>query len=430
MNTPVEPSPSSAENSVMEKLLPFWEGQLFDEIIPFWERVGPDAAGGFNTCLSDEGRLLGRDKFIWSQWRAVWVFARLHNRFGPEPRWLKIAEDTARFAIRHGWDPLASGWRWRVASNGEVLNGHESIYADGFALYGLGELFKATRKPWIEEWARRTADSVIDRLSLPHDRIPHAPYPVPLGARVHGIPMVFSLKFAELGELLGEPRYLETAAHLQDEIFDCFHRSEWDLLVERVGADGSIYPGAEGRAVVPGHVIEDMWFQIHVARILARPERIGQAADLIRRHLEFGWDEESGGGILLAKDAEGKRPVAWNLPDLKLWWPQTEALYACLLVWKESGAGWALPWYQKIFDYCMEYLYLPEVGEWRQKLNRDNTPFEGVVELPVKDPFHLPRSLILQLELLRELSQDSHLRFHRFRMDPSSESHSPKPQYR
>jgi len=79
MNTPVEPSPSSAENSVVEKLLPFWEGQLFDEIIPFWERVGPDAAGGFNTCLSDEGRLLGRDKFIWSQWRAVWVFARLQR---------------------------------------------------------------------------------------------------------------------------------------------------------------------------------------------------------------------------------------------------------------------------------------------------------------------------------------------------------------
>ena len=45
-------------------------------------------------------------------------------------------------------------------------------------------------------------------------------------------------------------------------------------------------------------------------------------------------------------------------------------------------------------------------GEWRQKLNRDLTPMTTVVALPVKDPFHLPRSLILQIELLEGLGLD------------------------
>jgi N-acylglucosamine 2-epimerase len=43
-----------------------------------------------------------------------------------------------------------------------------------------------------------------------------------------------------------------------------------------------------------------------------------------------------------------------------------------------------------------------ENGEWRQKLNRDFTPMAGVVALPVKDPFHLPRSLIFQIEMLEK----------------------------
>jgi hypothetical protein len=37
-------------------------------------------------------------------------------------------------------------------------------------------------------------------------------------------------------------------------------------------------------------------------------------------------------------------------------------------------------------------------------LNRDLTRWEGVIALPVKDPFHLPRSLILQIELLERMA--------------------------
>jgi N-acylglucosamine 2-epimerase len=45
---------------------------------------------------------------------------------------------------------------------------------------------------------------------------------------------------------------------------------------------------------------------------------------------------------------------------------------------------------------------MPEVGEWRQRLDRKGKPMTTVVALPVKDPFHLPRALILSLEVLRQ----------------------------
>jgi N-acylglucosamine 2-epimerase len=318
-----------------------------------------------------------------------------------EKRWLDLATNIADFAIKHAWDPQTPGWRLRISHDGKPLDACLSIYADGFAIYGLCELYKATGNELYSGWARKTADAVIKKLKATHDSIPHSPYPVPKGARVHGIPMLFSLKFQELGDLLGEKRYLQEAEKMQEEIFSSFYRKEWDLLVERISTDGTRFPGREGSAVVPGHVLEDMWFQIHIAKDSGRTEYIAPAIKMMKRHLEFGWDKEHG-GILLARDAEGHKDVAWNMHEFKLWWPQTEALYACLLASRECGEKWTLEWYRRILDFCMKHLYMPEVGEWRQKLDRKNKPFSGTVVYPVKDPFHLPRSIILQIELLKK----------------------------
>ena len=78
---------------------------------------------------------------------------------------------------------------------------------------------------------------------------------------------------------------------------------------------------------MPGHVVEDMWFQIHIARERGDRARIEQCVRLIRRHLEIGWDSEFGGGLLLAVDSrDGKPAEGWKFSDTKLWWPQTEAM--------------------------------------------------------------------------------------------------------
>lgn len=126
----------------------------------------------------------------------------------------------------------------------------------------------------------------------------------------------------------------------------------------------------------------------------------------MRRHMEIGWDK-SHGGISLALDAGGGAEVGWDLADLKLWWPQTEALHGVLLAWSETGDRAWLDWYERLWSLCLAHFVDWENGEWRQKLNRDLSPWGGVVALPVKDPFHLPRSLILQIELLERLGKRS-----------------------
>ena len=87
-----------------------------------------------------------------------------------------------------------------------MLAGPESLYTDGFAIYGLAELAKAAGDDSYVALARKTAESVLRRLQAPHDQIPTWPYPTPPGARTHGLPMIFSLVLWELGRHVGEQR--------------------------------------------------------------------------------------------------------------------------------------------------------------------------------------------------------------------------------
>src|SRR5688500_18516921 len=83
---------------------------LVDDVIAFWERHAIDPAGGINSCIRDDGTIVSRDKWAWSQWRAVWVFSELYRTIEPRPQWLDIARNTYRFFADHGWNDERGGW--------------------------------------------------------------------------------------------------------------------------------------------------------------------------------------------------------------------------------------------------------------------------------------------------------------------------------
>lgn len=380
----------------------FLRNHLLGCVVPFWLRNTIDGDGGINTCVRDDGTLVSRDKWLWSQWRAVWVFCRLYRHVTPDPRWLDIAWQIYRYCVRFGWDADYGGWRLRLSHDGSALAGCQSIYVDAFAIYALAELARVTGEAEVLRHACVTADAVLRRLQLPHDQIAHFPYPIPPGARVHGIPMMFSLCLWKLGRLTGEARYLDAAAAMSDDIFTHFYRPDRNVVLERLAADNREYPPSLGTAVVPGHVIEDMWFQMDIARDQQNRSRLDLACQLILRHLELAWDR-SFGGLLLAIDADGRPEVGWSFADTKLWWPHTEAMIATLFAYEHTGDRRFLEWYAKVHDYSFQHYPVVPHGEWTQRLDRQGNRLEATVALPVKDPFHLPRALMHCLDVLDRL---------------------------
>ena len=229
------------------------------------------------------------------------------------------------------------------------------------------------------------------------------PYPLPAGIKTHGVSMLFSLAFFELGQYLNSREITGSAMHHAHEVMQVFLRPERRLLFEYVDLDNRLIDSPQGRAVVPGHAIESMWFMIRIFQDRGDSEKIDRAIEAIRWHIEFGWDPEYG-GIVLSRDADGGKPW-WRFADAKLWWPHTEALYALLLAHAISGQQWALQWYERVHQYAFAHFPVPGHGEWTQKLDRKGDKITETVALPVKDPFHLPRALIYSIELLENLEQ-------------------------
>ena len=73
------------------QLLPLLETHLQEDIMPFWVRHAIDDAGGINTCIADDGTLVSREKWLWSQWRAGWVLSEMY-------RWIEKKQQIRRAA--------------------------------------------------------------------------------------------------------------------------------------------------------------------------------------------------------------------------------------------------------------------------------------------------------------------------------------------
>ncbi len=377
--------------------------ELLENVVPFWLKHSLDGeSGGLLTCIGDDGTVLSREKFMWSQLRGIWTFAGLYNRVERRQEWLDAAQNIFGYALKHGRDQ-AGRWVFSVGDDGHPTKGATSIFTDGFAILGLTELARATGGGEAAQLALETYHRVAKALEHP-DTCPVDPYPALENQKTHAVAMTFGLAFYELGEYLGDREILDAALVQASEVMDVFRRPDEQFLLEFVSSDNQFVDSPRGRSIVPGHAIESMWFMLRIYEAEKDQGRIAQAVETIKWHLELGWDEEWG-GLLLAVDAAGGTPW-WANATLKLWWPHCEALYALLLAYDLTGEDWCAEWFERIDRYSFENYPVAEHGEWRQKLDRYGKEFTGTVALPVKDPFHLPRALIYCIPLLESLAQD------------------------
>ena len=373
-----------------------YEQTLRQDIVPFWLKHSIDRQnGGIYNCLDDYGRLLSGDKFLWSQGRALWTFSALYNRIEKKQEWIDLAESIFLFIARHGRDEDGR-WMFKLDSEGSVKERDISIYADGFVMNGLGEYYVATGDKKAAQLAVETYENTYSRLQKPGS-YGTFPYALPEGFKTHGINMIFGFFYHNLGKQLGRKDISQSGHRLAMEVLNDFYSPQKDAVLEFVTLQGNHADTPMGRACVPGHVLESMWFLIDIFEDLNDKEIIQKCCKLIERHLELGWDDEYK-GVLLSIDIDGLNPPYWDKADYKPWWVHVEALVATAYALLHSKEQWCLDWHMKIKQYAFAHYPVPE-GEWTQWLDRYGN--KGIsAALPVKDAFHLPRALIYLISVL------------------------------
>jgi N-acylglucosamine 2-epimerase len=376
----------------------FYRDHLLQHVLPFYLNFAMDRdCGGYTTCLDNQGKMLSTDKYIWSQGRGIWTFCAAYNRMGGDEAFLSAAKLGIDFLQSHGRDDQGR-WAFRVDRQGCILDGPVSIYSDLFVTLGLTEYYRATGDFSVLKRAYTNFRQAWARIQAP-DFDAVAPGKMSKGWRVHGVPMILLDVVQELARNVEDPELDACITWCVDAILRVHYQPEYGLIFENVAANGDVLELPEGRVVNPGHMIECMWFLMHYARRQGRVDLIDQACHLLCTALEAGWDKEFG-GIFLAIDVDtGKPSRVFPFADYKAWWPHTEALYALLLAHEIMGENWAMKWYWKVHDWCLAHLVCP-TGDWYQRLDSQGRPIDTVIALPVKDPYHLPRALILGYQSL------------------------------
>lgn len=381
-----------------------YKDTLCNEVIPYWLTHALDESGALNNCLAEDGTILSKDRYIWSQGRALWTFSAMYNRVEKKTAYLDAA--TGLFEYLCGIHDKEHGtWNYRYDEAGNKLDGSISIYVDGFVLCGMTEYYVATGNEKAKQIALEIYADTKRRLLQP-DTVQVAPYVIPYGMKTHGVNMIFSFFYDCLGKALGRSDICDEGYKLALEVLTQFYVKEKDAVLEFVMQDGSFSDTPEGRTCVPGHVIECMWFLIGIFDARGEQEKVRKCCELIKKHILLGLDQKKG-GISLALDIDGKTPVFWNKHTYKPWWVQSEALVATACAYQHTKDEWFLDMHKQIHDYAFSH-YPNGYGDWINWLDEDGKVGESAA-LPVKDPFHLPRALIQLTHIFAELAEENEL---------------------
>lgn len=375
---------------------------LVDEIIPYWLKHSIDESGAINNCLNEDGSLISKERYIWSQGRALWTFSALYNRIEKKAEYLDVASGLFNYLLKTGRDENGK-WLYRFDENGNVLDKDISIYVDGFVMAGMTEYYLATNDERAKQIAIETYENTLWRLNHP-GTYSVAPYVIKDGIKTHGVNMIFSYFYYQLGKAIQRDDILDNAYNLAQEVLNHFYVKEKDAILEFVTTDGKFTDTPEGRACVPGHAIECMWFLISIFNDRGETENIKECCKIIKRHIELGLDKEKG-GLILALDIDGKEPIFWGKPTYKPWWVQLETLVATAYAYKHTHDEWFMDIHRQINEFAFKN-YPNGYGEWYNWLDNDGNVGETAA-LPVKDPFHLPRALMMLIDVFGELENQN-----------------------
>lgn len=380
-----------------------YKDELYESVIPFWEKHCVDEEfGGYFTFLDREGSVYDTMKYMWMQWRIVYMFGELYsdgdNNHG---NWLTIAERGFRFLHEKGRDDRGM-YYFALTRQGEPAIAPYNLYSECFAAMGSAALFKCVRSELYFDSAMQAMNNYIRRIDSPKGR-----WEKNLSGRQKYQTLGHYMMLANLGltmkSCLGIDTFDQQIESAVDNVLSKFWNPSLGVMFENITVDGHFdMDSCEGRMLNPGHALEAMWFLLkYFDDYSPNPNSATKVCDIIKSVLHHSWDKEHG-GFFYFMDALNKPHMELHW-DMKLWWVHCEALIACLYAYKISGEQEFLDWFRKVDAWTWAHFPDRQFGEWYGYLNRQGLPTHTLKGGKWKTFFHLPRCLQLVTRLSVEI---------------------------
>jgi len=367
-----------------------FKSELINNVMRFWLPAVDKENGGIFTQLDREGNIYGREKSVWFQGRALWCFAKAYNVIEKRKEYLDAAE--AIFPFLAKCTDTDGRMYFTVTEDGRGLQKRRYYFSETFAAIGAVELYKATKREDAFIAAEKYFDTAYDCYT---GKIKNQPKINPENLKMKALsPVMIMLSTAAVMRSGGRntEKYSRIAQDCASEIINGGFLTDRALL-ESVSVTGEFCNTPSGRVVNPGHSLECAWFLIQEGLISGRGELLDAARKIIDITMKLGVDKKHG-GIISFTDVLGYPATALEW-DMKLWWPQCEAMIALRLVAKVFGDDKYMEAYRQLLEYTEKYFVDRECGEWYGYLHYDNTPSSMLKGNIFKGPFHIPRFLMI-----------------------------------
>ena len=393
------------EQSRISELREFYHDTLLKDVVPFWTQSDliDKEHGGFITSVDRAGKSYNDDKSVWFQGRCLWTFSKLCNVYGIQPEWAEAADRGAEFIKKYCIDETDGRMYFTVTIDGKPLRKRRYFFSESFLVVGFAEyyLLRGDKKDLklAEEYFDLMYRIYKDAGADPFKITPKENAEVrSLHSNANPMVLVSSAQTLRRANPAREEYYDQVIADVINDMIGLHYKEDLKCVLENVCLDGSILDNPAGRTINPGHSIENSWFLMNYAQSTGDKDLLEKALNILRWHLELGWDEENG-GLYYFRDVYG-RPCEQLEHDMKLWWVHNEALIATLLASNLTGDTYYDEWYEKLHDYVFSHFPDKEYGEWYGYLHRDGTVSHEQKGSLWKGPYHLPRCLMLCEQIL------------------------------
>lgn len=340
---------------------------LTENILPYWLRL-KDPRGGFYGEVTADGTVqYDAPRGVILNARLIWTFAAAYKALG-NTEYLVAAVHARDWFLEHFCDHKFGGVYWSVSAAGERLDTKKQLYAQGFAIYGLSELYKASR----DDEALKAAINLYKVVETHFADAKNGGYLEAL-ARDFSPLEDMSLSAHDINAdktMNSHLHILEAYANLYQVWPDEELRERIAALLEIIGTkvmapsghlrlyfrrDWTVLPGG----VSYGHDIETSWLAMECA--LATRD-----LDLVSRVRPWAHAMGVAGneGLFADGSMRYEQLLDGSFDDSRQWWVQAETVVGNLWLWKfygdTAGADRALA----CWNYIREHLVDPAAGEW------------------------------------------------------------------
>ena len=345
-------------------------------ILPYWLKL-KDPKGGFYGEVSAEGTVFyDAPRGVILNARLIWSFAAAYAAL-KDAQYLVAAVHARDWFLDHFCDHKYGGVYWSVTAEGERLDTKKQLYAQGFAIYALSELYKVTGddealknavnlyKVVESHFADTVNGGYIEALSRdfsPLEDMSLSAHDInadkTMNSHLHVLEAYSNLyqvwpdeglkaRVEALLSLTGE-RVMGADGHLQ-----LYFKRDWTVL-----------PGA----VSYGHDIETSWLALEAAFALHDADVVNRVRPWARRVGAAGNE-----GLLPDGSMRYEKLPDGQFDDSRQWWVQAESVVGNLWLWKYHADAEALERAFAAWAYIREHLVDTISGEWWWAILPDGT---------------------------------------------------------